>query len=238
MSRTIGTISQINRYPVKSFAGERLDACLIESYGLYGDRFCAFYDPSKSGWDSYFTARDIPGMLAYQARLVGEGVEVTSPDGRRFGWDADLLAEMQTHASAAMSMTAYREPHREEPGLMSVDIAGVLIVTDASLRKLEAIWGKPLDSRRFRPNLVVTLEDGADGEGEWTGRDLAIGGEAVLHPYRICKRCSMITTDPDTLDQDPSLLRTVAEQLQLEFGVYASVKKAGHVQVGDKVILR
>lgn len=235
--RTIGVISQINRYPVKSFAGERLDACQVEEYGLHGDRFCAFYDKSKSGWDSYFTARDVPEMLAYKARLVDGGIEVTSPDGRRFGWDADLLAEIQPYAARTMSMTAYRAPNPVDPSLMSVDIASVLLVTDASLRKLEAIWGKQLDSRRFRPSLIVTLDEDAVSEADWIGGRLAIGDEVELRAYRNCQRCSMITIDPDTLAKDPSLLRKVNEELRLNFGVYASVMKTGQVQVGDKVAL-
>lgn len=61
--KLIGEISEINRYPVKSFAGEGLETCKMDTYGLYGDRFCAFYDETMEGWQSFFTARDIPNML-------------------------------------------------------------------------------------------------------------------------------------------------------------------------------
>ncbi|WP_256257851.1 MULTISPECIES: MOSC N-terminal beta barrel domain-containing protein [unclassified Paenibacillus] len=37
-----GEIRDITRYPVKSFAGESLENCQVATYGLYGDRFCAF----------------------------------------------------------------------------------------------------------------------------------------------------------------------------------------------------
>lgn len=237
MPQIVGVIGQINRYPVKSFAGERLAACQMEEYGLHGDRFCAFYDKSKNGWASYFTARDIPEMLAYKARLTDEKIEVTAPDGRRFGWDADLLAEIQPYTTRTMSMSAYRAPHLEEPGLMSVDLASALLVTDASLRKLEAVWGQQLDTRRFRPSLIVTVEDDAVSEAEWIGKRLGIGGTVELQVDKYCQRCSMITIDPDTLAKDPSLLRKVNEELQLNFGVYASVRRTGQVQVGDKVAL-
>jgi uncharacterized protein YcbX len=48
-SKPIGEILQINRYPVKSFAGERLNSVGLESYGLHGDRSHAFVDDTKEG---------------------------------------------------------------------------------------------------------------------------------------------------------------------------------------------
>lgn len=43
-SNPIGEILEISRYPVKSFAGERLNRVELESYGIYGDRSHAFVD--------------------------------------------------------------------------------------------------------------------------------------------------------------------------------------------------
>ncbi|WP_426448358.1 MOSC N-terminal beta barrel domain-containing protein [Paenibacillus sp. S-38] len=45
----VGEISEITRYPVKSFSGENLKTCKVDTYGMYGDRFCAFYDKTKEG---------------------------------------------------------------------------------------------------------------------------------------------------------------------------------------------
>jgi len=61
-SQPIGKIVQINRYPVKSFAGEKLNSVGLELYGLYGDRSHAFVDDTKEGWSRYITARKIPEM--------------------------------------------------------------------------------------------------------------------------------------------------------------------------------
>lgn len=47
MESIVGEIREINRYPVKSFAGERLETCVIEPYGMLGDRFCAFMMSQK-----------------------------------------------------------------------------------------------------------------------------------------------------------------------------------------------
>lgn len=34
----VGKLHEVHRYPVKSFAGERLNEVQVEPYGLYGDR--------------------------------------------------------------------------------------------------------------------------------------------------------------------------------------------------------
>jgi uncharacterized protein YcbX len=236
LASQVGQISEINRYPVKSFAGESLETCRINTYGLYGDRFCAFYDETKEGWDSFITARDIPNMLAYKAKLVDKGVSVTSPDGQTFSWNEELLDEIQRYSKIKISLTSYKAPNPENPDLMSVDLASVLIITDSSLRKLEAIWGKNLDKRRFRANLIVSIDDHTCNESDWIGRRLSVG-DTELQVESYCERCSIITINPDTLERDTSLLKEVNEQMNLCFGVYATVKKPGQIQVGQKVYL-
>lgn len=236
MTLLVGKISEINRFPVKSFAGENLGACTIDTYGLYGDRFCAFYDETKEGWDSFFTARDIPNMLAYKAMLVDDRISVLSPDGRTFGWNEDLLVEIQKYSKRKISMATYKAPNPENPDLMAVDLASVLIITDESLRKLEAIWGNRLDARRFRANLVVSLDENKINEVDWIGKRLSVGN-AEFQVDTSCERCSIITIDPNTLERDASLLKKVNEEMGLVFGVYASVKKTGQIHVGDYVYL-
>jgi hypothetical protein len=234
-----GEIRQLFRYSVKSFAGESLDTVKIETYGLFGDRSHAFIDETKEDWDRYVTARTIPAMLGYRAELAGEEaaadefppVRVTAPDGRTMRWDGQLLAELQAHSSAALSMERH-SPHSAD--LLAVDTGSILIVTDTSLHTLESLWGKRLDSRRFRPNLIVSVAEGSHGEHGWIGKRLRIGG-AELQVDGYCERCEMITIAPDTQERDASLLRTVNAEMGLNFGVYASVCRTGRIRVGDKV---
>jgi uncharacterized protein YcbX len=126
---TVGEIREINRYPVKSFAGERLDSCDIESYGMRGDRFVAFYDETRSEWQRYFTARNIPNLMNYQARFVDGEIRVTSPDGRAFGWDEHLLAEIQSQTKTELTMSRFKASHPEAQNsqLLSVDGSSILI---------------------------------------------------------------------------------------------------------------
>ncbi len=236
MHITVGTVSEMNRYPVKSFAGERLDSCIIERYGILGDRFAAFYDEARSGWDRFVTARDIPRMLKYESRMEDGEIKVTAPDGRTFGWDETLLAEIQQYTETPISLSRVKEPHPEDSRLLSVDCESILIVTDATMRKLAKAWGGRLDNRRFRGNIVVTIEDDSMFEGDWVGRVLAIG-DVQLKVERACVRCVMITIDPETGEKDMSLLKQVTRDYNTEFGVYCSVVRTGQIRLGDQVRL-
>ncbi|WP_246239228.1 MOSC domain-containing protein [Paenibacillus anseongensis] len=232
----VGEISEITRYPVKSFAGESLESCSVDTYGLFGDRFCAFLDESKEGWNRFITARDIPKMLGYSARLINNEISVKSPNGEIFSWNEDLLKEIQRYTNREISKGDYRAPNPQDPKLMSVDTANILIVTDASLRRLESIWGKPLDKRRFRANIILSLDENTMDETAWIGKQLSIG-DVKLKVESNCERCSIITLDPDTLERDVTLLKKVNEQMNLCFGLYASVINLGQIHVGQKVYL-
>ncbi|WP_341278489.1 MOSC N-terminal beta barrel domain-containing protein [Paenibacillus sp. FSL H8-0537] len=243
----IGTIKEMNRYPIKSFAGERLTSSRVETYGLYGDRSHAFIDETKQGWDSFITARQIPAMLGYRAKLQGNAdcekgtaaasefpeVTVTSPDNRELAWSEQLLAEIQAHTRTTITMRRYAPQTLD---LLGADASSVLIVTDALLSRLEAMWGKPLDARRFRANLIVALAGDAPDEDSWIGKRLQLGS-AELRVDEHCERCSMIALDPDTQERDMSLLKKVNQELNLHVGLYASVTKMGLVHVGDELFL-
>jgi uncharacterized protein len=47
----------------------------------------------------------------------------------------------------------------------------------------------------------------------------------------------IITVNPDNAERDPSLHKTVIEERNSNFGVYASVIKTGNIHVGDEVLL-
>ncbi|MHA6481879.1 MOSC domain-containing protein [Paenibacillus sp. strain BS8-2] len=234
---TLGKIIAINRYPVKSMAGESLEACDIVSYGVRGDRYAAFYDESRTGWSRFVTARDIPRMLSYKAVFQAEhgSVQVTAEDGRIFGWDEALLEDVQRLTDKRkLSLSRLQESHPEEEGLLSVDAASILLVSDRSLKALESACSMDLDQRRFRGNFLIAVSEDAPEEEMWIGKRLRLG-TAELQVDGFCDRCSMITYDPTHLERTPAVLKQVNEKFGLNFGVYASVVKQGRAAVGDKI---
>jgi len=120
------------------------------------------------------------------------------------------------------------------------DAYPLLLLTDASLRRLQALApASRVDVRRFRPNLLIECAPGAEGfpEQAWVGRRLAIG-EAELEVAAGCPRCVMITHGFADLPPDPGLMRTVVKEADQNVGVYARVVRPGRVALGDPVLLR
>ncbi|MEM1436094.1 MAG: MOSC domain-containing protein, partial [Pseudomonadota bacterium] len=126
----------------------------------------------------------------------------------------------------------------ESPPGTYFDAYPILIATRTSLEAMQEAHAerKPetvIDMRRFRPNLVLddVLADGVL-ETSWSGRWLAIG-DCVLKLEIPCPRCIMTTLPFDGLDKDPSIMRTLVQAFEGNFGVYASIEMSGSVRIGD-----
>ena len=88
----------LHRYPVKSLAGEPVDALRVDRRGAGGDRTHALI---WAGTNRRLTARQAPRMLAWHARYDVPGAELdpadpplpllTAPDGTEHAWDDPAL---------------------------------------------------------------------------------------------------------------------------------------------------
>lgn len=67
--RSVGRIVSIWRYPVKSMAGERVEAARIGALGLHADRTWAVRDLAQ---DVTTSAKKLPGLLMCTARYAGD----------------------------------------------------------------------------------------------------------------------------------------------------------------------
>lgn len=125
------------------------------------------------------------------------------------------------------------------PG-MFVDLAPVHVMSTTSLTTIGAeVGGDPLDVRRFRPNVLLALDDPTDGlpESHWTGGQLRVGG-AVLEVTMPTIRCVVPSRAQPGLDVDRRITKAVAERAGRCLGSYCWVKSGGPVAVGDAVALR
>jgi uncharacterized protein YcbX len=96
--------------------------------------------------------------------------------------------------------------------------------------------GCSLDQRRFRENIYLDLpQAGGFAEDEFVGRQLQIGDKAVVAVLERDIRCKMIGFDPDTLQENPDILRYVAKNHDNKAGVYAAVLAEGAVRAGDEI---
>ena len=236
----VGHIQEITRHPVKSFTGEQVQKTRVMDYGLYGDRSHAFKD--KNG--KFLTITQVPEMVRYQAAFSGEEtldqypeIKVKTPTGQVLTWGGEAFhEEMERLLNQEATTIVYPPGHIP---LGAIEEENILLVSDASIGELTKLWGKELDGRRFRQNLVLSLVNKTPFlEEQWFGKRILIGNEVELEIKRYCERCMIITVDPSDSQRDPTLLKTVVKERNNHFGVYASVIKSGEIRVGDQVFLK
>jgi uncharacterized protein YcbX len=123
------------------------------------------------------------------------------------------------------------------PGIFA-DLSPVHVLSTASLASLSAD-GTPYDVRRFRPNVLVALDDteAEFPESAWVGGDVLLG-PVTLRVTNPTIRCVVPTRPQPGVELDRGLTRTLAERTDRFLGVYADVTTPGVVRVGDPVGVR
>ncbi|MBX9791895.1 MAG: MOSC domain-containing protein [Pirellulales bacterium] len=263
----LGTVAAIWRYPVKSMAGEQLDAVEIGSAGLLGDRGRALREVATGAivcaknprkWATLLDCRATYSAPPNAARPVPP-VVITLPDGTRISSDSPdaprqlsryFGREVALHGAPAegqqIEMMLPNDPTEQVlevpiPPEGFFDLAAVHLLTTASVQALAAAApASRFDIRRFRPNLVIETPAGRVGfvENDWIGRTLWIGDDVELAIFRPCGRCIMTTVPQGDLPKDVGVLRAIAERNDANFGVYATVVTPGRVERGARVELR
>jgi uncharacterized protein YcbX len=136
--------------------------------------------------------------------------------------------------SDLLTLTRYSTP----PG-MFVDLAPVHVLSRTSLATIGAEIGADPDVRRFRPNVVLALDNSEDGlpESHWTGAHLKVG-EVVLDVMMRTVRCVVPSRAQPGFEVDRRITKAVAVRAQRCLGVYCGVHRGGSIRVGDDVALR
>jgi MOSC domain-containing protein len=258
----VGRLESVWRYPVKSMPGEALPEAYVDFAGVLGDRLYAVHDAGAAKAFPFLTARSRKEMLKFRPRFCRP--ELThAPDNLNeaetrgpgltplFRSSEELALEIETPCGKTLSAS---DPAL--PGLIAGDqlkasdltlIRSDRAITDCRPLSLLATQtidgigqavGMTLDKRRFRENLYLDLHAAESfAEDAFVGRRLRIGARLTVHVLERNIRCRMIGIDPDSLDENPDILRHVARNHDNRAGVYAAVLVAGLVRPGDEVVL-
>lgn len=205
-------VSEIWRYPVKSLKGERLEETEITKLGIPGDRQIAVIRAING---RFLTSRSKPKLLGLQGSINANGV----PTINGHPWNSTEALQLVREAAG--------EPVTLEqiPAPQAFDILPLLVATDGAARYLN------IDHRRLRPNIL--LADVPDlEERKWPGKVIAIG-DVRIHAQKLRDRCVMTTFDPDTQEQDPSVLLRIVSELDGSTALDSSVITPGKIRVGD-----
>lgn len=249
----VGIVAQLWRYPVKSMQGEVVERLDLASGGALGDRTLAVVDPAAR---KVLSGKRWPALMMASARLDGDDVVVTLPDGTTHhhrdpqvhaalsSWldhevrleppPVDGVYPMEMHTGMSDEST----PLFDWPGPPGtwLDLADAHWLTTASLRAAADLhpdgeW----DVRRFRPTALIDVDGDAFVEDGWTGVELGSVRSEVLMPT---PRCTMPSRAQPGLERDTTIGTTLRDQHDNNLGVYATVAEAGFVTVGDTVNAR
>ncbi len=125
-----------------------------------------------------------------------------------------------------------------------IDIGPVTVLGSASVERLAAEAGEPVDPRRFRM-LIGLRTDEPHVEDTWRGMRL-VGERIELRIGDPVARCAAITRDPDRGRRDQQLVRVIRAYRGVcelprgpgvPFGVYAHVLRPGRLAAGERLKL-
>ena len=234
----IGYVEAIFRYPVKSMAGERLEAANLGWHGLDGDRRLAFRRTQDRTGFPWLTASKLPELLLFSPQSREEGSEeglpthIQTPAGERMPiFGEELAAEVGGRYGAPVEMMQFKN------GIF--DDASISVITSDTVCEICRLAGRSPDARRFRPNLVVrAMRSVPFQENEWLGGVLSFGegdGAPAVTVTMPDVRCSMVNLDPDSAKPAPEVLKAIVQANQNNAGIYGTVTRTGRLAVGQAV---
>ncbi|HJL19101.1 MAG TPA: MOSC N-terminal beta barrel domain-containing protein [Sandaracinaceae bacterium LLY-WYZ-13_1] len=226
-------LSELWIHPVKSLAGVRVPEAVVEDRGLRHDRRFMWVDPDgrfttqrelpamarlqpaieggrllvRADGATLEVALDVDGaprtveVWGDRVDAVDAGDEAAAFFRRHLGAGGRLVRMPDAARRAA-------DPGHARPGdLVSfADGFPFLLVTDGSLAALNERLERPVDVRRFRPNLVVS---GAAPFAEDAWSELRVG-PVTFFPRKACSRCRIVDVDPDRGEPGRAVLAALA----------------------------
>ncbi|MEM7153723.1 MAG: MOSC N-terminal beta barrel domain-containing protein [Myxococcota bacterium] len=239
MAIEIGRVEALFRYPIKSMAGESLEAAALGWHGVEGDRRLAFRRLDGRGGFPWLTGGRLPELTSFTPVRKGHvdrplPSHVRTPEGEEMPlYSEELAADVSRRHGHPVRMMNLKHGIFDE-GTVSV-IAASTIAELARLTETET------DVRRFRPNILVqTTDDRPFEEDEWVGGTLrfGVGDDAATVAVTMRDlRCSMINIDPEGGPSNPALMKACVRVNDNHAGVYATVTRAGRLAVGQTITL-
>lgn len=236
----IGHVEALFRYPVKSMAGERLEVAELGWHGLDGDRRLALRRVDNFSEIPWLTASRLPDLLRFTPLRGDDGSQgslpthIRTPEGEEMPvFGEDLAEEIGRRYGAPVQMMQLRN------GIF--DDAAISVIAPETARGIGRLAERPLDLRRFRPNVVVRLLRPVPfQEDEWLGGVLSFGEGDDAPSIAVTMRdlrCSMVNLGPDSAAPAPEVMKAIVRVNQNYAGSYGAVTRIGRLAVGQTVVL-
>ena len=228
-------VAALYRYAVKSMDGTELSRVEVGPAGIPGDRGWALRETATGRPAS---AKRFPSLMLCKSRYLDEPTaglppppaEVVLPDGNTTTTDdpkANALLSRLLGADVVFS--------RADDGSGHFDDRPLHLLTTAALATMRAKSGLDFDVRRFRPNVLIELDETGRPEDSWVGKTLTIG-EISVRVVKPVKRCVMTTLPQPSLAAERGVLAEVLTGGGA-LGVYGEALNAGSWSTGTTIDL-
>ncbi len=240
----LGTIEEIWRYPVSSLGGERLTSVELGADGIAGDRSWSVVDAATGQPAAPEKEERWRAAVFLQSRLTDNTPDIGFPDGTWLSvLDEGLCSKLSDHFGFDVAAWPYAKAGAELPDTRHVAVnryepSPLHLITTSALDHLSALVGtEKVQSKRFRPNIVLRTQGEADfREKAWLGKRLQLGS-SVIHIGEETKRCGLTLIAQPDVSENPEILRSILRQNRRNFGVYASIETIGTISIGDRADL-
>lgn len=258
------SLASIHVHPVKSMGGFAVPEARLTDRGLEHDRRWMLADERGRFLSQREDARlalfacaphadgfrvtdrrdggtlDLPWTIAegpaHTATVWDDTVAVRCAPEAWSAWFRERLGRTVTLVHMPEDTHRPTDPRYADSLTSLSDAFPYLLLSQASLDRLNGQLGTPLPMDRFRPNLVIAGGEAFQEDG-W--REVRIG-EALFRVVKPCARCAITTIDQRTGERGPEPLRTLAlhrrSNGQVLFGQNAVALGGVRVRVGDAVV--
>ena len=241
MTKLIGHVRELARYPIKSMAGTSTESAFLGWHGLDGDRRFAFRRVDDQSGFPWLSASRLPELILYKPFGRDESTSEPLPTHVRTPSGAEL--ELRNTALENEIAERFRGPvefMQLKHGIF--DDASISVISQTTIDKICREGGVEFDARRFRANILLETQDTEPFEEDtWVGGRLVFGDSETGPAVSVTScdvRCMMINLDPDTAKQeDGRMLKAVVRLNANNAGVYGTVVQTGTIHVGQTVSL-
>lgn len=239
MSDVVAVITHLFIYPIKSMAGISVPEAHVGLDGILGDRVFTFIRGDQAATNSFpwLTAREVSSLLHYKPVFPvlptpsepQPPIQIRTPDGLFHSPESpELCADLANQYGHPVFLL------KSNRGIF--DCQHISLFNLRSVSALSTESGAALDHRQFRANIYMEPASGkAFDEEKWTDCLFQIGSHVLTGVTQRDTRCMMINLSLETLQQDPRILKTVAQSHQRQAGLYANVVRPGLIRVGDTI---
>lgn len=240
ITKALGHVCELVRYPVKSMAGAVTESAFLGWHGLDGDRRFAFRRLGDDSGFPWLSASRLPELILYHPCGLDETTGEPLPTHVRTPAGSHLelrSGELRNEISGRFGSNV--ELMKLKHGIF--DEAPLSVISLTTIAGVGAEAGVDLDRRRFRANVLLEILDPQPFlEDGWVGGKLVFGNGEPSPTVSVTMRdlrCMMINLDPDSAKQDARVMKAVVRLNKNYAGVYGAVMQTGAIRVGDPVSL-